>query len=59
VLQTGEEIREITDKVEFLTDVPTIAVGNMFGAKRIVQIYPQGVRLLQGGLCISSFGCVD
>ncbi|KAL4424540.1 hypothetical protein ABPG77_010120 [Micractinium sp. CCAP 211/92] len=48
VLSTGEELREVTESVEFAVDVPTLAAGSVCGGRCIVQVFPQGVRLLDG-----------
>lgn len=52
VLATGEELREVTETVEFAVDTPTLAAGSLCGGRRIAQVFPQGVRLL-GELCVS------
>jgi cleavage and polyadenylation specificity factor subunit 1 len=49
VFTTGEELKEVTDKVDFYVDGPTITVGNLNENKRCVQVYSTGVRLLKGG----------
>lgn len=38
VLSTGEELREITDRVNFFVKGPTVFVGNVCGIRRIVQV---------------------
>lgn len=47
VLQTGQEINEL-DNSGFFTQGPTIFTGNMGNNKYIVQVCPNGVRLLKG-----------
>lgn len=48
VLITGEELQEITDRVDLYVKGPTLTVGNVCGTERIVQVYARGVRLLAG-----------
>ncbi|GBG62092.1 hypothetical protein CBR_g28568 [Chara braunii] len=48
VLETGEFLNEVTETVEYYTAGPTIAVGNLFDRRRVVQVYARGVRLLDG-----------
>jgi cleavage and polyadenylation specificity factor subunit 1 len=45
---TGEDIQEL-DNSGFYTEGPTIAVGNLFNETRIVQVYANGVSLLNAG----------
>eukprot|EP01116_Phalansterium_solitarium_P001407 TRINITY_DN11208_c0_g3_i1.p1 TRINITY_DN11208_c0_g3~~TRINITY_DN11208_c0_g3_i1.p1 ORF type:complete len:1483 (+),score=557.48 TRINITY_DN11208_c0_g3_i1:140-4588(+) len=48
VLATGEELQEVTDRVQFHTEGPTLEAGNVDQNRRIVQVYPGGIRLLKG-----------
>jgi cleavage and polyadenylation specificity factor subunit 1 len=49
VLSTGDDMREVTDELEFAGDTPTIAAATLPGSTLIVQAFPQGIRLLDGG----------
>lgn len=42
----GEELAEITESVEYITDAPTVAAGEMFGSTAAVQVTPTAVRLI-------------
>eukprot|EP00887_Chlorella_sp_A99_P001781 scaffold19.g1781.t1 len=48
VLLTGEELREVSDEVEFALDAPTLAAGSICGRRRMVQVFPQGLRVMAG-----------
>ncbi|EFJ10123.1 hypothetical protein SELMODRAFT_184138 [Selaginella moellendorffii] len=48
VLETGETLGEVTDSVEYYTEGPSISAGNLFGRRRIAQVYQKGVRILDG-----------
>lgn len=43
--------------VEFAVDTPTIAASSVCGGRRIVQVFPQGVRLL-GEHCWCCWCCL-
>ncbi|CAG8532395.1 3944_t:CDS:10 [Paraglomus brasilianum] len=45
VLMTGEDIQEL-DNAGFYTEGPTISVGTLFNETRIVQVYANGISLL-------------
>ncbi|KAG9472914.1 hypothetical protein GDO78_016085 [Eleutherodactylus coqui] len=47
ILQTGQEIMEL-DTSGFSTQGPTVYAGNIGDNKYIVQVSPQGIRLLEG-----------
>ncbi|XP_073536236.1 cleavage and polyadenylation specificity factor subunit 1 isoform X4 [Phyllobates terribilis] len=47
ILQTGQEIMEL-DTSGFVTQGPTVYAGNIGDNKYIVQVSPQGIRLLEG-----------
>jgi hypothetical protein len=49
VLSTGEELQEITDKVDFAVKGPTLDVGNLHKNQRIVQVVQGRILLLNGG----------
>jgi len=48
VLETGEELKEVSEAVELVTDAATLAAGNLHGRKRIVQVHKNGVRICEG-----------
>ncbi|GAQ89308.1 Cleavage/polyadenylation specificity factor [Klebsormidium nitens] len=49
VLSTGEDIAEVDDEgAGFFTSGPSLAVGNLFGRARILQVHAGGFVLLQG-----------
>ncbi|KAJ7555735.1 hypothetical protein O6H91_05G052500 [Diphasiastrum complanatum] len=50
VLETGEMLGEVTESVDYYIEGPTIFAGNLFGRRRIVQVYARGVRLLDGAV---------
>lgn len=47
ILETGEELQEVTNNVEFVANEPTLNAGNMLDNKIVAQIYKTGVRLLE------------
>lgn len=38
VLETGEELQEVTDRVDYVVNAPTLAAGSMMGSQRVVQV---------------------
>ncbi|KAL2641921.1 hypothetical protein R1flu_009508 [Riccia fluitans] len=48
ILETGETLGEVTESVEYYTQGPTVLAGNLFGRRRVIQVYADGVRLLDG-----------
>ncbi|KAG6554300.1 hypothetical protein Mapa_004216 [Marchantia paleacea] len=48
ILETGETLGEVTESAEYYTQGPTIVAGNLFGRRRVIQVYADGVRLLDG-----------
>ena len=50
VLETGEELKEVSEQVELVTDASTLCCGNVFAANsvRIVQVHGKGVRVADG-----------
>lgn len=48
VLETGDTLGEVTENVEYYTEGNTIAAGNLFGRRFVVQVYQNGLRLLDG-----------
>eukprot|EP00743_Colponemidia_sp_Colp-15_P008724 GILK01009501.1.p1 GENE.GILK01009501.1~~GILK01009501.1.p1 ORF type:complete len:1435 (-),score=334.89 GILK01009501.1:198-4025(-) len=47
--QNSESIDDITESCQFVTKSPTVTAGNLYNGSVIVQIYPEGIRLLRGG----------
>ncbi|KAL6653028.1 hypothetical protein ACP70R_011953 [Stipagrostis hirtigluma subsp. patula] len=48
VLQTGDDLGEVTETVDYNVQSSTIAAGNLFGRRRVIQIYAKGARVLDG-----------
>lgn len=48
VLQTGDDLGEVTETVDYNVQASTIAAGNLFGRRRVIQIYAKGARVLDG-----------
>lgn len=48
MLETGEELQEITDRVQYVVNQPTIDAGNVLNKEKIVQVYRDGIRILNG-----------
>ncbi|XP_050387838.1 cleavage and polyadenylation specificity factor subunit 1 [Argentina anserina] len=48
VLETADHLSEVTDKVDYFLQGRTIAAGNLFGRRHVVQIYERGARILEG-----------
>ena len=57
ILETKEELEVVTDKVNFVTDFPTICAGNLFVNSKIVQVYKKGIRVLNGGQVAQDISC--
>lgn len=49
ILQTGVEIDEIKDTMDFITGEPTISAGNVLEDHAIVQVTPSRIRVLKNG----------
>ena len=49
VLETGDELREVTTSTEFESGAPTLAAGDMFGGSAVCQVCPSKVRLVREG----------
>lgn len=49
VIETADTLGEVTESVDYYVDGCTISAGNLFGRRRVVQVYAQGVRILDGG----------
>ncbi|XP_038685535.1 cleavage and polyadenylation specificity factor subunit 1 isoform X2 [Tripterygium wilfordii] len=48
VLETAEHLTEVTESVGYYVQGRTIAAGNLFGRRRVVQVYERGARVLDG-----------
>lgn len=49
ILATGEELSEITDKVDMHVTGPTLDIANVCERQRVIQVYSNRVLLLNGG----------
>uniref|UniRef100_A0ACD5YDD5 Uncharacterized protein n=1 Tax=Avena sativa TaxID=4498 RepID=A0ACD5YDD5_AVESA len=48
VLETGDDLGEVTETVDYYVQGATIAAGNLFGRRRVIQVYATGARVLDG-----------
>ncbi|KAL7147541.1 hypothetical protein ABFS83_06G114300 [Erythranthe nasuta] len=48
VLQTANNLEEVTENVDYYVQGSTIAAGNLFGRRRVIQIFASGARILDG-----------
>ncbi|KAJ1270311.1 hypothetical protein BS78_06G044200 [Paspalum vaginatum] len=48
VLQTGDDLGEVTETVDYNVQASTIVAGNLFGRRRVIQVYAKGARVLDG-----------
>ncbi|GMH19709.1 hypothetical protein Nepgr_021550 [Nepenthes gracilis] len=48
VLETADLLGEVTESVDYYVQGSTIAAGNLFGRRRVVQVFAQGARILDG-----------
>lgn len=48
ILQTASNLEEVTENVDYYTQGSTIAAGNLFGRRRVIQVYASGARILDG-----------
>ncbi|KAK3022185.1 hypothetical protein RJ639_047007 [Escallonia herrerae] len=48
VLQTVNNLEEVTENVDYYVQGSTIAAGNLFGRRRVIQVYARGARILDG-----------
>nr|TKW03259.1 hypothetical protein SEVIR_7G013400v2 [Setaria viridis] len=48
VLQTGDDLGEVTETVDYNVQTNTITAGNLFGRRRVIQVYAKGARVLDG-----------
>ncbi|KAJ4706167.1 Cleavage and polyadenylation specificity factor subunit 1 [Melia azedarach] len=58
VLETADLLTEVTESVDYYVQGRTIAAGNLFGRRRVVQVYERGARILDGSFMTQdlSFG---
>jgi cleavage and polyadenylation specificity factor subunit 1 len=56
VLQTVNNLEEVTEKVDYYVQGSTIAAGNLFGRRRVVQVYARGARILDGAFMTQDLG---
>ncbi|XP_076889541.1 cleavage and polyadenylation specificity factor subunit 1-like [Bidens hawaiensis] len=48
VLQTVSNLEEVTENVDYFVQGSSIYVGNLFGRRRVIQVYSRGARILDG-----------
>lgn len=48
VLETADDLGEVTENVDYYVQGSTIAAGNLFGRRRVVQVFARGARILDG-----------
>ncbi|OMO98062.1 cleavage and polyadenylation specificity factor subunit 1-like protein [Corchorus olitorius] len=48
VLETADLLTEVTESVDYYVQGKTIAAGNLFGRRRVIQVYERGARILDG-----------
>lgn len=48
VLQTVNNLEEVTENVDYFVQGSTIYAGNLFGRRRVIQVYARGARILDG-----------
>ncbi|XP_047329252.1 cleavage and polyadenylation specificity factor subunit 1 isoform X2 [Impatiens glandulifera] len=48
VLESANNLEEVTEAVDYYVQGQTMAVGNLFGRRRVVQVYARGARILDG-----------
>ncbi|KAE8022429.1 hypothetical protein FH972_008231 [Carpinus fangiana] len=48
VLETADLLTEVTESVDYFVQGRTIAAGNLFGRRRVVQVFEHGARILDG-----------
>lgn len=58
VLETADDLREVTENVDYYVQGSTLAAGNLFGRRRVIQIFACGARILDGSFLTQdlSFG---
>jgi CPSF A subunit region/Mono-functional DNA-alkylating methyl methanesulfonate N-term len=57
VLETGRELNEVSDRVDFVTDERTLDMGNVLGGKLMVQVVAGGALLLDRGELLQRLEC--
>ncbi|PPD77154.1 hypothetical protein GOBAR_DD25921 [Gossypium barbadense] len=48
VLETADLLTEVTESVDYYVQGRTIAAGNLFGRRRVIQVFERGARILDG-----------
>ncbi|CAK9135184.1 unnamed protein product [Ilex paraguariensis] len=48
ILQTANNLEEVTENVDYYVQGSTIAAGNLFGRRRVIQVFARGARILDG-----------
>lgn len=48
VLEAASNLEEVTETVDYYVQGCTIAAGNLFGRRRVVQVFARGARILDG-----------
>ncbi|KAL5727982.1 hypothetical protein ACHQM5_001115 [Ranunculus cassubicifolius] len=48
VLETADLLGEVTEAVDYYVQGSTIAAGNLFGRRRVIQVFARGARVLDG-----------
>ncbi|WJX66694.1 hypothetical protein P8452_51226 [Trifolium repens] len=58
VLETADLLSEVTESVDYYIQGKTLAAGNLFGRRRVIQVYERGARILDGSFMTQdvSFG---
>ncbi|KAL3524193.1 hypothetical protein ACH5RR_017027 [Cinchona calisaya] len=52
VLQSANNLEEVTENVDYYIQGSTMAAGNLFGRRLVIQVYAYGARLLDGGFMV-------
>ncbi|XAR71785.1 hypothetical protein NMG60_11018197 [Bertholletia excelsa] len=48
VLEAASNLEEVTEAVDYYVQGSTIAAGNLFGRRRVIQVFARGARILDG-----------
>ncbi|XVE58674.1 hypothetical protein DITRI_Ditri04bG0187600 [Diplodiscus trichospermus] len=48
VLETADLLTEVTESVDYYVQGRTISAGNLFGRRRVIQVFERGARILDG-----------
>ncbi|GLU20961.1 hypothetical protein SLE2022_371330 [Rubroshorea leprosula] len=48
VLETADLLTEVTESVDYYVQGKTVAAGNLFGRRRVIQVFEHGARVLDG-----------